>query len=52
MSDAGDEDFEVRLIEVEETVQVSAAAPAEDIGAMFVDPSGFSELTSTTGVPK
>jgi hypothetical protein len=25
---------------------------AEDIGATFVDPSLFSELTSTTGVPK
>jgi exodeoxyribonuclease VII small subunit len=34
MSDAGDEDFEVRLIEVEETVQVTAAAPADDIQGM------------------
>ena len=41
MSDAGDEDFEVRLIEVEETVQVAAtasgrasSAPENDIDAM------------------
>jgi exodeoxyribonuclease VII small subunit len=34
MSDAGDEDFEVRLIEVEETVEVTAAAPADDIQEM------------------
>ena len=31
MSDAGDEDLEVRLIEVEERVQVTAAVPADDI---------------------
>jgi len=34
MSDAGDEDFEVRLIEVEETVEATAAAPADDIQEM------------------
>jgi len=31
MSDAGDEDFEVRLIEVEETVQVTASAATDDV---------------------
>ncbi len=34
MSDAGDEDFEVRLIEVEETVEVTADARADDIQGM------------------
>lgn len=43
MSDAGDEDFEVRLIEVEETVRITApgndadsvsAAPTDDIQGM------------------
>jgi exodeoxyribonuclease VII small subunit len=39
MSDAGDEDFEVRLIEVEETAQVTAAAPTDDIQGMSAAPT-------------
>jgi exodeoxyribonuclease VII small subunit len=39
MSDARDEDFEVRLIEVEETVEVDAPAPGDDIRAMPAAPT-------------
>ena len=39
MSDAGDEDFEVRLIEVEETAEVTAAAPTDDIQGMSAAPT-------------
>ena len=38
MSDAGDEDFEVRLIEVEETVQVSVPAPTDGTQGMPTAP--------------
>src|SRR5260221_8418136 len=34
------------------SIAVSPTHQADDIGATFVDPSLFSELTSTTGVPK
>jgi exodeoxyribonuclease VII small subunit len=39
MSDAGDEDFEVRLIEVEETAQATAAAPTDDTRGMSAAPT-------------
>jgi exodeoxyribonuclease VII small subunit len=39
MSDARDEDLEVRLIEVEETVQVTTAAPTDDIQGMSAAPT-------------
>jgi len=54
MSDAGDEDFEVSLIEVEETVHLSTAAPdtassapENDIDAMSAAPTDDIQGMST-----